>query len=140
MSDAVEPPTWIGARPRATQISALMFSGVVGLMIPGLQPLLLGALAENGRISASQIGLVATAELLTMGLTAGFAGSLLKPLRLNLVAIVSLMALACIDVLTPLARGDLVALVRAAAGVPSGILVWITIAFIARTLHATRTR
>ena len=33
-----------------------MYCGVVGLMIPGLQPLLLGALAEEGRLRASQLG------------------------------------------------------------------------------------
>jgi hypothetical protein len=125
--------SWIGARPVNAQIFALMYCGVVGLMIPGLQPLLLGALAEEGRLSANQLGIVATAELLAMGLTAGFAGSLLKASRLKLVAILALVVLAILDVLTPLARGDRVTLVRAAAGIPSGILVWITIAFIART-------
>ncbi len=110
-----------------------MACGVVGLMIPGLQPLLLGALSEQGRVSASQLGVVATAELLAMGLTAGFAGSLLRASRLKRIAVVALITLAVIDALTPFARGDLLTLVRAGAGVPSGVLVWITIAFIART-------
>ncbi|MFZ2030296.1 MAG: MFS transporter [Vitreimonas sp.] len=133
MNAAIEQQLWSGPRPANPQIFALMYCGVVGLMIPGLQPLLLGALAEEGRLSANQLGIVATAELLAMGLTAGFAGSLLKASRLKLVAIAALIALAILDVLTPFARGDLVMLVRGAAGVPSGILVWITIAFIART-------
>jgi hypothetical protein len=133
LSEAVEQPSWIGARPSNTQIFALMFCGVVGLMIPGLQPLLLGALAEEGRVSASQLGVVATAELLAMGLTAGLAGSLLKASRLKLIAIIALTLLAALDAITPFARGGMVMLVRAAAGVPSGVLVWIAIAFIART-------
>lgn len=115
-----------------------MFCGVVGLMIPGLQPLLLGALAEEGRVNASQLGVVATAELLAMGLTAGFAGSLLRASRLKLIAIIALTVLAAIDAITPFARGDVITLVRAAAGVPSGVLVWITIAFIARTTTPER--
>ncbi len=110
-----------------------MIVGVVGLMIPGLQPLLLGALLEEGRLSASQLGVVATAELLVMGLTAGFAGSLLKASGLRPIATLALIVLAAIDVATPFARSDLIALVRACAGAPSGVLVWITIAFIART-------
>jgi hypothetical protein len=133
LNEAAEQPSWIGARHSNTQIFALMFCGVVGLMIPGLQPLLLGALAEEGRISASQLGVVATAELLAMGLTAGFAGSLLKASRLKLIATAAMIILAAIDALTPFARGSLIVLARTAAGVPSGILVWITIAFIART-------
>lgn len=128
-----EAPSWIGARPSALQISALMFCGVVGLMIPGLQPLLLGAFAEEGRVGAEQLGQVATAELFAMGLTAGLAGSLLKATRLKLVAIVALIALAIADACTPYVRGDMLTLLRAAAGVPSGVLVWIAIAFIART-------
>jgi hypothetical protein len=43
------------------------------------------------------------------------------------------VALALIDALTPFARGDMLIWARAAAGVPSGVLVWITISFIART-------
>ena len=130
VSDA---PSWTGARPSASQTSALMFCGVVGLMIPGLQPLLLGAFAEEGRVGAEQLGQVATAELLAMGLTAGLAGSLLKATRLKLVAIIALVALALADAFTPYVRGDALTLLRAAAGVPSGLLVWIAIAFIART-------
>lgn len=120
-------------RPSNTQILALMFCGVVGLMIPGLQPLLLGALAEEGRLSANQLGLVATAELLAMGLTAALAGSLFKASHLKLIAIAALAVLALIDALTTLVSGDAVTLARALAGAPSGVLVWITIAFIART-------
>ena len=131
--DGPQQPNWIGPRPGNAQILALMTCGVVGLMIPGLQPLLLGALAEEGRLRASQLGVVATAELLAMGLTAGLAGSLLKASRLKLAAIASLVALAAIDALTPFARGDMVTVARAAAGIPSGVLVWIAIAFIART-------
>lgn len=133
MSEPPQQPSWIGARPGAAQVFALMYCGVVGLMIPGLQPLLLGALAEEGRLRASQLGVVATAELLAMGLTAGFAGSFLKAARLKLIAIVALAALAAIDVATTFASGDALMLVRALAGAPSGVLVWITIAFIART-------
>ena len=133
MSEVVEQQSWIGARPTNPQIVALMTCGVVGLMIPGLQPLLLGALAEKGRVSASSIGFIATAELLVMGLTAGLAGAVLKSSRLRFIAIVALVVLAVIDALTPLAHGDMLTLARAAAGIPSGVLVWITISFIART-------
>jgi hypothetical protein len=128
-----QTPSWIGERPSAPQIFALMFCGVTGLMIPGLQPLLLGGLAEAGRVAPSALGRIATAELLAMGLTAGIAGSVLKASRLKLWAIGALAALAFIDAITPFARGEAVTLARALAGVPSGILVWITISYIART-------
>jgi hypothetical protein len=128
-----ETPSWIGERPSTRQIFALMLCGVTGLMIPGLQPLLLGGLADAGRVAPSALGRIATAELLAMGLTAGIAGSMLKASRLKLWAIGALAALALIDAITPFTRGEAVTLARALAGAPSGILVWITISYIART-------
>jgi len=128
-----ETPSWIGERPSPRQIFALMFFGVTGLMIPGLQPLLLGGLAEAGRVAPSALGRIATAELLTMGLTAGVAGSAFKAVRLRTWAGLALATLAGLDVITPFARGEMVTLVRALAGVPSGLLVWLAIAFITRT-------
>lgn len=128
-----EEPSWIGARPSGAQIFALMFCGVTGLLIAGLQPLLLGALADQGRAAASQLGQIATAELLAMGLTAGIAGAVLKAARLKVIAIAALIALAAADIATPSVRGAALTALRAAAGVPSGLLVWITIALIART-------
>jgi MFS family permease len=110
-----------------------MFVGVTGIMIAGLQPLLLGGLAQEGRLTAAELGQTATAELLTMGLTAALAGVLLRPARLKIIAIAALIALAVIDTLTPLARGEMVTLARAAAGVPSGVLIWVTISMIARS-------
>lgn len=128
-----EVPSWIGARPTPAQIFALMFCGVTGLLIAGLEPLLLGALADQGRATTNQLGKIATAELLAMGLTAGLAGAVLKAARLKLIAIAALIALAAADVATPYVRGGALTALRAAAGVPSGLLVWITIALIART-------
>jgi len=124
---------WIGSRPSALQFSAVMFVGVAGIMIAGLQPLLLGTLAHEGRLSPAQIGQAATAELLAMGLAAFVAGAALKPKRLKLIAVVMALVLAAIDIATPYVQGDTITLVRGLAGLPSGVLMWITIALIART-------
>ena len=61
---------WIGPRPSNLEIFAVMFVGVAGIMIAGLQPLLLGTLSHEGKITANQLGQAATAELLTLGLAA----------------------------------------------------------------------
>ena len=127
------PGAWIGSRPSALQFSAVMFVGVAAIMIAGLQPLLLGTMATEGRLSAAQIGQAATAELLAMGLAAFVSGAALKPRRLKLIAIVAALLLAAIDVATPYVQGDTITLVRGLAGLPSGVLMWITIALIART-------
>lgn len=124
---------WIGPRPSALQFSAVMFVGVAAIMIAGLQPLLLGTLAHEGRLSPAQIGQAATAELLAMGLAAFVSGAALKPKRLKLIAIVMALVLGAIDMATPYVQGDAITLVRGLAGLPSGVLMWITIALIART-------
>lgn len=125
--------TWIGQRPTGLQFSAVMFVGVAGIMIAGLQPLLLGALEHEERLSANQLGQAATAELLTMGLAAFVAGAVLKPQALKLIAIAASLLLAVIDMATPSMQGDMITLLRGAAGVPSGILIWVTTALIARS-------
>lgn len=130
---AIDRPAWIGARPSLTQASCSMFVGVIGIMIAGLQPLLLGALQSQGRLTVAQIGPAATGELLAMGLTAGLAGALLKAERLRLIGLISGLALALIDLATLKANGQAITLIRAAAGVPSGMLIWLTISLITRS-------
>ncbi len=131
----VEAPVgqWIGPRPSRLQFSAVMFLGVTAIMIAGLQPLLLGTLAHEGRLTANQLGQAATAELLAMGLAAFVSGAALKPAQLKLIGIAASLILAAIDFATPFVAGDTITLMRGLAGLPSGVLMWITIALIART-------
>ncbi|TPG20549.1 MFS transporter [Sphingomonas koreensis] len=123
---------------RAPAIAAILFVGVVGVLIPGLQPQLLGAMALEGRLSAAQIGLAATVELLAMGLAAGGAGAVLTIARLRPVCIGAALSLAAIDAATPWASGGAIIATRAAAGIPEGVLIWLAIGFIARTANPAR--
>ena len=124
---------WIGGRPTAVQLGVILLVGVCGVMIAGLQPLLLGTLAQEGRITAAQLGHAATAELLLMGLASAYAGGRWKTEHLRAIGSISALALAALNAATVWANGETVTLVRAFAGVPSGILIWITIAMIARS-------
>jgi hypothetical protein len=124
---------WIGERPTALQLSVILLVGVCGVMIAGLQPLLLGTLAQEGRISAAQLGHAATAELLLMGAASAYAGGRWQAERLRAIGVISALALAALNMATVWASGETVTLVRALAGVPSGILIWITIAMITRS-------
>ncbi|MEO8114118.1 MAG: MFS transporter, partial [Phenylobacterium sp.] len=132
------PSAWIGQAPTGLQSAAVMFVGIAGVLIAGLQPQLLGALEHEGRLTAVQLGHAATAELLTMGLAAGFAGAWLKPERLHWIGLAAGLALAAINLLTLRATGEGVTLVRAAAGVPSGVMVWMAIGMIARSPRPER--
>src|ERR1700733_8902922 len=96
------PLQWIGPKPGRLAFSASMFVGVSGIMIAGLQPLLLGALESEDRITSVQLGHAATADLLTMGFDAFGAGAALKTANMRIIAVVASLILAAIDVATPL--------------------------------------
>ena len=124
---------WIGERPTAFQLGIILLVGVCGVMIAGLQPLLLGTLAQEGRITAAQLGHAATAELLLMGAASAYAGARWKAERLRAIGVLCALALGALNIATIWASGEMVTLLRAVAGVPSGVLIWITIAMIARS-------
>jgi hypothetical protein len=50
---------WIGPRPTAMQIAAIVFVGTIGILIPGVQPIVLGALLTQRHISLAQLGTTA---------------------------------------------------------------------------------
>jgi hypothetical protein len=127
------PAEWIGERPTAFQLGVILLVGVCGVMIAGLQPLLLGALVQEGRINAAQLGRAATAELLLMGAASAYAGARWQAERLRAIGLISALVLAALNVATVWASGEAVTFIRALAGVPSGVLIWITIAMIARS-------
>jgi MFS family permease len=115
------------------EIVAVMIVGVAGVLIPGLQPQLLGALAASGRISTGAIGPLATIELLAMGLAAGGAGFVLNQRRVRPIAIGSLLLAALCDMMTPAAIGGEIFALRALAGLAEGVAIWLAIGFIIRS-------
>jgi hypothetical protein len=127
------PARWIGEPPSPVQITAVMFIGVVGILMAGLQPMLLGALAQEGRMTASQLGHAATAELLMMGATAGFAGARFRTENLRIISVVACIAFAAGNYLTQHVSGESITLVRALSGIPQGLMIWIAAAMIARS-------
>ncbi len=99
----------------------------------GVLSVLLGSLVDEHRLSAPGIGLAAMLEALIMGATTGLCAMALKPARLKLIGTVASLALAAIN-LSMLGVHDVgVFIVRGLAGVPEGVLLWITIGMIART-------
>ena len=116
----------------------ILYIGVVALLIAGLQPVVLGGLAEAGRLSASGIGLAATAELLALGIACGTAAAVLKPTGLR-----GKLALACVGhAMCNLgtlwaADGALIGL-RGVAGLFAGVMLWSTIGMIARSARPER--
>jgi len=112
--------------------------GVTSLLALGVLPVLLGSLVDEHRMSAPDIGLAAMLELLTMGVVTGLAGMVLKPQRLRLIATLATLALVASDLAILWASGPSILVLRAAAGAAEGLLLWITVGMIARTVTPER--
>lgn len=125
--------------PSPIQTFAVLFGGATALLITGLQPLVLGQLAEEGRLSASGIGLAATIEFLAIGIAAAVSGALLKPAHLRLIGLVAALIHAAATLATAAAVADLGVIVsRGVAGLAAGVLLWSAIGMIARTAQPER--
>jgi len=133
----MSPGRW-SAEWSAESIVAVMIVGIVGVLIAGLQPQLLGALAREGRLTDTQLGLTATIELLAMGLAAGATGLLIKPVRLRAITGAATILLVLADCATPSLSGGGIMLARIVAGLAGGVLIWITIGMIARAAMPER--
>lgn len=121
-----------------TERAAVLAVGVVGVLIAGLQPQLLGALAVEGTVDERLLGHVATAELLAMGVAAGAAGFVLPLSQLRLTAGLAILAVAVLDLLTPGTVGAALVAIRAATGVAEGVLIWLAIGLVIRSSEPAR--
>jgi hypothetical protein len=122
-----------GAPFTPLETGSAILLGVIALLISGLLGLMLSALAEEHRLSVPGIGLAAMLEALSTGLVTGLAGLLLKPKRLRLVGAIASALLVLADLATVRASGQSVFLIRALAGIPEGLMLWIAIGLISRT-------
>ncbi len=134
--DGVIP--WIGSRPTPLQIGALLLIGVVGMLICGVQPVVLGALLNEHRLNASQLGWGTAAEFLTLGIAISAAGIFLttRNMRAKL-AIAAALAIVA-DVAVHGQSGLAVIVNRAVCGAAEGVLVWCTTCMIARSSAPAR--
>lgn len=130
--DAVGPPL------SGLHASATIAVGINSLLVIGVMPILLGALADEHRLSAAGIGQAATLELLAMGVATALAGMVLKPERLKSIGVAASLALAAVDLATLWGDGAGLLGLRAAAGAAEGVLLWITVGMIARTVTPER--
>jgi hypothetical protein len=105
--------------------------GCLGVLMLGLQPLLLGALLDEHRISVAQLTQAATMEQLLIGLVSGTLGGLAPRRRLRLIGILACAVFAGANAACLWARGSEVVLDRALCGVGGGALLWIAGAIVA---------
>lgn len=139
---SVDPPPapggWIGASPSLSQRLATFWVGLIGVLFPGVGPLLLGGMEASGRLTAAQIGVAGMAELVAMGIGAAVVGPLFGERRLRLAAATCGLLLAALDVATTRTSGDLLILLRALAGLPAGAMIWLITGMIVRSPRPER--
>lgn len=136
MTAALSVASAPAASRRDTMIALAI--GVVALLFAGLQPVVLGGLESEGRLTASQIGLAATVELLALGLTCGLAAAFLKPDRVRLKLALACVAHAGAMFGTCLVTGVAVIAMRGAAGGFAGLMLWAAISTITRAERPER--
>ena len=113
-------------------------NGSVALLILGLQPIVLGALSDEGRLTLGQIGGAATAELLAVGLTTGLLAAGRRPVHLRATNALAAAALAALDGASCTAHVIGLVGLRGCAGVAEGVLLWIAVSIITRAPRPDR--
>lgn len=137
VSEAVVEETPVLSPPRR-EVAISQAIGVVALLIAGLQPVILGALEREGRLSTAQIGLAATVELMALGGACGLAAAFLKPINIRRKMMLACLLHAAAMLATTLVSGAGVIAARGAAGACAGVMLWLAIGVIARSASPER--
>jgi hypothetical protein len=138
IADAPAVAEVVGPPLTAREIVSTLALGVISLLLAGVVATVLGALQDEHRLSAAGIGQCATLESLVMGLTTGIAAAWLPARHLRSIGVLASAALAVVDLATMGAHSTGILILRTLAGVPDGLLLWITIGMIARSAVPAR--
>jgi DHA1 family inner membrane transport protein len=111
----------------------MLYVGAIGLLTVGVQPLLLGALADAGRLTIQEVGRAGAVELLALGAAAPIAGFALPARRLRGIGFVAAVTVALADCASAYVSGAAILMFRGLAGIAEGLLLWIPSLLIARS-------
>ena len=130
---------WIVGNPGRIAQTAALWVGSIGLLVLGLQPILLGALLDDKRVSFDQLALAATAEILAIGVGSILAAFLVSGTAIKAKSAAFLALTALFDHLTAAAASPLEIIVyRGLAGLAEGALVAFAVELIARSRYPGR--
>ncbi|WP_348527045.1 MFS transporter [Mesorhizobium sp.] len=134
-----EEGDWLVGNPTGSQLASALWIGSVGLLILGLQPVLLGALYTEGHVTGDELALVATAEMIAIGIGSAIVAMLLpaRNMRWKSAALLVLLALANFWTAYAGSPNGLIG-ARILAGVAEGGLVAVATELIARSRRAER--
>ncbi|OBQ94385.1 MFS transporter [Mesorhizobium sp. AA23] len=130
---------WLVGNPTGLQLAAALWIGSVGLLILGLQPVLLGALYSEGHVTGDELALVATAEMIAIAIGSAIVAMLLpaRNMRWKSAALLVLLALANFRTAYAMSSNALIG-ARTLAGLAEGGLVAVATELIARSRRAER--
>lgn len=106
--------------------------GAAAMIGIGVQPLLLDTLVKAGRLSADLVHPAVLLDLFGMGTAIALAACFLPPRRLARIAALAATASGLISLAVIGAHGAQVVALRGLASLADGLLIWITIGFLAR--------
>ncbi len=130
---------WLVGNPSRTNVVAALWVGSVGLLVLGLQPILLGALLTSGRVNFDQLALAATVEILGIGIGSVLSAFLLGSGAVRLKAAIFLVLTVAFNHATAVTDGPTTVIVtRGLAGLAEGGLVAFAVELIARSRHPGR--
>lgn len=130
---------WLSGTYGRSEVAAAIWVGSMGLLVLGLQPILLGAMFTERRIDLDGLALVATIEIIAIAIGSVLAGFLGTKSGLRVKAAAFLLGVAFCNFAMAYAPGlgQIVGL-RAVAGLFEGGLVMIAIELIARARQAEK--
>jgi hypothetical protein len=121
-------------RVDSVSLFASLAVGSVGTLILGLQPVLLGALLADGRVNFGGLALIATTEMLAIGIGSVAFALLLSARNMRIKAAVLLIAAAVGQYLTAGAASLLsLTIIRIVTGAVEGGLIAVAVECVART-------
>ncbi len=130
----IDLPNLEAPAPSRTNIASALTIGTIALLVIGVQPILLGTMVEARNATLSGVGVIAMCEIVALGLGIVVCDALMPLSRLRVVGIAAALIVATLDVATTYLTGDAhLAVVRSAAGLGAGALMWVTTCIIVRT-------
>jgi len=130
---------WVTGDLSRMNMWAALWVGSVGLLVLGLQPILLGALLTEQRVNFDQLALAATVEILAIGVGSILSAFLLGSGAIRIKASVFLVLTAAFNLATAATYGaTTLVITRAFAGLVEGGLVAFAVELIARSRHPGR--
>jgi hypothetical protein len=118
------------------QLACAMLVGSLGLLIFGLQPVLLGELVNAHRVSLEGVGVIAMVEIIAVAAGVTMGDVWLPAAHVRRIALLAAVVASGLDLATLYVGGDAsLAAVRGVEGLAEGLLAWVAISALIRADH-----